>query len=447
MKFRISKLSENRKRRGRFTKSSLQESNEEAQRNLERIRALHEIDLAITSTLDLRTILDVLLEKIELILPIATATTIRLLNHETAQFESLACRGMDEEKWNSNKIGGRARKIVATKAPLAVLNLDADPLTYNHEFFRKHGLVSYLGVPLIAKGKVLGVLGLYTGKEHDFSKEDIEFLNTLAGQAAIAIDNAQLFEEVVNANKVKEDFLGVMSHELRTPLSVIMGYTGLVKDGMLGEVNDRQVEALKKVLRRTDEQLAMINDIMQTTQLDSRSTVVERMPIDISGLLDALRQDYDLQADRPAVALLWDYPARPLTMTTDGEKLKQILQNLINNALKFTDEGTVAVSAHIVEEDSERERHKDSILAARLTSHVSKCVEFKVTDTGIGIPKEKHGAIFEKFHQVDSSETRLYGGVGLGLYIVKNFTALLGGRVEVESEPGKGSTFTVRIPA
>ncbi len=404
---------------------------DEVKHNLERIRALHEIDLAITSTLDLQTILEVLLEKIEVFLPIAAAGTVRLLNRETGDLESLACRGFDEQEWRSQAravLGGRAQRVVETRAPVTAANINTDERTYNMEIFRKRGLISYLGVPLIAHDKVLGVLSIYTGQEHEFSKEEIDFLNTLAGQAAIAINNAQLYEEMVRANRTKNEFLSVMSHELRTPLSVVMGYTGLIKEGTLGPVNEKQAEALGKVLGRAGDQLAMINEIMQTTQLEARSITAHPEVLDLRVLLDQLRSNYEIQGEKGDVKLIWNYPAGPTRITSDGAKLKQILQNLINNALKFTDKGTVAVSARIVEQGG-------------------KQVEFRVADTGIGIPKEKHDAIFNKFHQVDSSETRLYGGVGLGLYIVKNFTELLGGTVQVESEEGKGSTFTVTIPA
>ncbi|OGQ82021.1 MAG: hypothetical protein A3F90_20395 [Deltaproteobacteria bacterium RIFCSPLOWO2_12_FULL_60_19] len=419
---------------------------DETRWNLERIRALHEIDLAITSTLDLRTRLNVLLEKIELFVPIAAATTVRLLNRETGAMESLACRGISEEEWRSRArptLSGRAQRAVETKAPVVVHNIQTDARTYNSAVF--HGLVSYLGVPLIAHDEALGVLSLYTRQEHEFSKEEIEFLTTLAGQAAIAIHNAQLYEEILRANKVKDEFLSVMSHELRTPLSVIMGYTGMVKEGMLGEINKQQEEALQKVLGRAGDQLDMINEIMQTTQLEAQAITAHHEHFNLRGLLDQLRSDYEVRADKKHVTLSWDYPAASIPITTDGAKLKRILQNLINNALKFTDAGTVAVSARLVEKASHRSDLTPS--ASRLSPHASaKWVEFKIADTGIGIPKDMHEAVFNKFHQVDSSETRLYGGVGLGLYIVKRFTELLGGKINVESTPGKGSTFTVTLP-
>jgi signal transduction histidine kinase/DNA-binding response OmpR family regulator len=404
---------------------------DEVKHNLERIRALHEIALAITSTLDLRTILDVLLEKIDLFLAYPTASTVRLLNKDSGAVEPVACRNLNEVVWKTDewKSGrGPANAVFQDKALLMVGNVQTDPRIRDREFFQRYGLVSYLGVPLIAKREVLGVLGFYTKKEHEFSKEEIEFLNTLAGQAAIAINNAQLYEEMVRANRIKNEFLSVMSHELRTPLSVVMGYTGLVKDGSLGPVNKQQAEALGKVLSRAGDQLAMINEIMQTTQLEARSITAHPEVLDLRVLLDQLRSNYELRGEKEDVKLIWNYPAVSTEITTDGAKLKQILQNLINNALKFTDKGTVTVSARIVKQGS-------------------KQVEFKVADTGIGIPRDMHDAIFNKFHQVDSSETRLYGGVGLGLYIVTNFTELLGGTVQVESEEGKGATFTVTIPA
>ncbi len=190
---------------------------EEIQRNLERIRALHEIDLAITSSLNLRTVLDVLLEKIEPFFPYPSAATIRLVGQKTGQLEPVACRNLDEQEWKSGEWkGGRgpANVVFDTKAPMMVRNIQTDQRIRDAEFFRKHGLVSYLGVPLIAKGEMLGVLSFYTKEEREFNNEEVEFISTLGGQAAIAIYNAQLYEEMARASRVKDEFLSVMSHEL-----------------------------------------------------------------------------------------------------------------------------------------------------------------------------------------------------------------------------------------
>jgi PAS domain S-box-containing protein len=438
---------------------------ETAQQNLARIRALHEIDRAITSTLKLDTILEVLLDKIGVFLPIAAASTVRLLDSESGELGSLTCRGLDEKAWRSQAPAipeaGGAQRVVKTKSPVVVADIQKEARSYKSDVFR--GLVSYLGVPLIAHDTVLGVLSLYTRREHAFSAEEIDFLDTLAGQAAIAIHNARLYEKMVWANKVKDEFLSVMSHELRTPLTIVMGYTGLVKEGTLGKINRRQKEALDKVLVRAGDQLELINEIMQTTQLEARAVSPHIEYFNLRDLLDQLRADYTVRAVKKTICLKWDYPSASIPITSDGLKLKQILYNLINNALKFTDSGTVEVTARLAQgerREATGARHsreeKSETHASRLTPVLSGVegphaygdgfVEFQVRDTGIGISKEMQGAIFNKFSQADGSETRSYGGVGLGLYVVKQYTDLLGGKIEIQSEPGKGSAFTVRIP-
>ena len=437
---------------------------EEIQHNLQRIRALHEIDTAISSTLDLRKVLNVLLEKIGLFLPIAAASTVRLLNRDTGELESLACRGLNEEEWKSQErrvLAGWPKKIVETKTPLAVRNLGTYQSTYNKEFLFKHGLISYLGVPLAAKDEVLGVLSVYTIEEHDFSNEETEFLTTLAGQAAIAIHNSQLYEEtaslagdLVKSNKVKDEFLSVMSHELRTPLNVVMGYTGMMKDGLLGEINPQQEEALGKVINRANDQLTIINNILHATVLETEKIKIESHELSLGDFITQLKSAYAAPINKELV-FNWDYPADLPLIKTDSAKLKQILQNLIDNALKFTDKGSITISAKIRQQAEGNRQQEEDPLTPRSTeahdrSHASRLtpsfVEFKVADTGVGIPKEALPFVFEKFRQADSSETRLFGGVGMGLYIVKKFSELLGGTVEVESEAGKGSTFRVIIP-
>jgi signal transduction histidine kinase len=258
-------------------------------------------------------------------------------------------------------------------------------------------------------------------------------------RAAIAIHNSQLYEqsrkqavELDRANRVKDEFLSVMSHELRTPLNVVMGYAGMMKDKLLGELSLEQEKSLEKIVSRAKDQIKLINRILQATQLETGVVKVEGHEIDLSHFLDELRLTYEGPLDKE-LTLYWDYPSDLPVVKTDGEKLEHVLENLINNAIKFAEKGYVTVSARIKEGSSQRVEGKWE-------------VEFKVADTGIGIREEALPLIFERFHQADSSETRPYGGVGLGLYIVKKFTELLGGKVEVESEVGKGSTFTVTIP-
>ena len=423
---------------------------QEIQGNLERVRALRGIDQAITSTLDLDAVLNVLLQKIDLVLPYS-ATTVRLFNKQSGLLEPVACRNLDEREWKAEQWrGGRGipNVVFETKAPVTISNVQSDPQNEDQEFFRKHGLVSYLGIPLIAQGEILGVISFYTKEEHEFNKEEVEFLSTLAGQAAIAIHNSQIYQEMVSlaaqlsrSNKVKDEFLSVMSHELRTPLNVVMGYTGMIRDGLLGEINAEQEKALDKVISRARDQLTMISSLLQVTQLEAAGGRVERREVGLQDLLDDLKSSYAIPLGKE-LSLIWDWPLDLPVIHTDGEKLKHILQNLVNNAIKFTDSGTVTISTRYLDGASTREtgtrNPKDN--------GRNGLVQFKVADTGVGIAKDHFSLIFERFQQVDSSETRLHGGVGIGLYIVRKFTEMLGGKIDVESEVGKGSTFTVTIP-
>ena len=422
------------------------------QHSLERIQALHEIGMAITSTLDLRRVLDILLEKLQLSTSYAAAT-VRLVNRRTGKLEPVACWNIDEEKWKktfSRNPGRLSQLVLESKTQVMIDNVRKDPRTRHQEFMREYGLVSFLGIPLIARDEALGVLAVFTKEPHRFDDEEVKFLTTLGGQAAIAIHNAQIYEGMVNANKVKEEFLGVMSHELRTPLSVVIGYAGILKEGMLGEIAPQQKEALQKILSRAADQLHMINSIMQTTQLETRAVIPEYHTVNLPEMLTHLRSDLDTTHTKKDVALLWDYPLEPVHIVTDAAKVRQILQNLIGNALKFTDRGSVTVSARVTgirgQELGIGSAPQIPTPNSQSLNPNSNFVEFKVSDTGIGISAEQQWSIFDKFFQVDSSQTRLYGGVGLGLYIVKTFTELLGGKVEVESRRGSGTTFTVTLP-
>jgi signal transduction histidine kinase len=216
-----------------------------------------------------------------------------------------------------------------------------------------------------------------------------------------------------------------MSHELRTPLNVISGYTKLIQEGVMGPVNAEQNKALEKVSHHANELLFMVNSIMHATKIEAGAVAADKDNFWLSGFLDDLKPIYDYPYGKE-VALVWDYPADLPLIESDRDKLKHILQNLINNAIKFTDSGTISISAREIDGKN--------------------AVEFVVQDTGIGIAAEQLPLIFDRFRQVDSSRTRTYGGVGLGLHIVKTFTELLGGSVSASSQLGKGSTFTVVIP-
>lgn len=406
----------------------------ETQQSLDSIRALHEINLATTSTLNLETLLEILLEKIDRLLPYS-ASGIRVVNRGTGKFDRLVTRNIDEKGLRAAQAksgGGISDTVIRNRASLVINNVQTDSKSALADFFSTHSLVSYLGLPLIAKGEILGTLSLLTKEEHQFSHAEVEFLTTLAGQAAIAIHNSQLYEqrqiqaiELEKANKAKDEFLGFVSHELKTPVNTISGYTQLMLDRMVGEITQEQEQTLGQMSKETGELLAMINSLLQATRIQAGAAQVETAEICLVDFLHDLRSAYQFPLGKE-ITIEWNWPPDLPTLKTDREKLKHILQNLINNAIKFTEQGQV-------------------IISTRVLAH-PKAVEFKVEDTGVGIPEDSLSTIFEMFRQVDGMKTRPPGGIGLGLYIVKKFTELLGGRVDVESEPGKGSTFSVILP-
>lgn len=444
---------------------------EQAQQTLKRLHALYEVNAAITPLLKVGAVLDTLLKKAAELLPYVTVT-IRVFNKDTGKLDAAACWNIDEEEWKSEEANpphGFASAVFETKAPIIIRNVQTDPIVRNHDLFRRHGLVSCVGVPLISQEEILGTITFYTREEREFSAEEVEFLSTLAGLAGIAVQKSRLYEEIKKtaqelqkANRVKDEFLSVVSHELRTPLNVVMGYAGIIRDRLFGEINSRQEETLGKILARTNDQLTLVNNILYATALESSDLGGKSYALSMGDFFEQLKEAYQFPVGKE-VTLNWNLPPRGLVVNTDPDKLKHVLQNLIDNAIKFTEKGSVTVSARAVQGNRQqtignREKAEDSSSSSSQGTGVPPdasglvpgaprhIVEIKVQDTGIGLTREQTSLIFQKFYQLDGSQTRLYGGVGLGLYIVKRFTEMLGGKIEVESAVGKGSTFTVTIP-
>lgn len=287
-------------------------------------------------------------------------------------------------------------------------------------------------IPIKVKGECLGVMNFLSKQAHHFSESEVQLINAVAYHLGIAVGNANFFSQVrqktlelEKANKGKDEFLSVISHELRSPLNVIRGYTELLKEKALGDITLEQEKALDTIRTQSDDLLSMINDVLQVTIIEADAVSTDICEVNLGSLLNELRSAYDIPLDT-AVHLGWDYPSDLPRMKADPRKLKAILRNLISNAIKFTEHGSVMVSV----------RHMPE----------TNALEFKIADTGIGIPKENIESIFTMFKQVDSSSTRRHGGMGIGLYIVKKFTDMAGGRITVESELGKGSTFIVTLP-
>jgi len=216
-----------------------------------------------------------------------------------------------------------------------------------------------------------------------------------------------------------------MSHELRTPINIIMNYAEVLRMGTFGEITADQLKGTEKIRSQAIHLLSLINGILEITKIESGTAALQTEYVSLSEFLSDCQADYPVAMEKQIV-LEWDYPTELPVILSDRIRLKQIVTNLVNNAIKFTDEGKVRISAQVCDEDD--------------------TFELRVADTGPGIPDDRLERIFEKFHQVDSATTRNFSGAGLGLYFVKTFVDLLAGTIEVKSKIGEGSVFTVRLP-
>jgi signal transduction histidine kinase/HAMP domain-containing protein len=400
----------------------------------QRQEALYDLNRGITSTLDVANVLRTLLDHISILFP-GCEVTVSWINTQTNNLEAVAHRGLnDTEQTHGELVTAQflPRLVLEQQSPIAIRNGRMDPRTVDHEFFLRHQWTSYLGLPLIAKQELLGVLSFYSREEREFSPEEMDFLNALVNEAAIAIYNSRLFEqtreqtiELEKSNKIKDEFLGVMSHELRTPLNIIMNYSEALKMGTFGAINPDQERGTEKIRTQASHLLSLINGILEITKIESGTATVVADRFDLTEFMSESKSDYAMPMEKDLM-LEWDYPADLPVIASDRVKLKQILMNLVNNAIKFTDQGSVKISARVLSE--------------------GQSLKLQVADTGPGIPDDLLPFVFEKFRQIDSATTRNYSGAGLGLYIVKNFVDLLGGKIEVRSKIGEGSVFTVHLP-
>src|SRR5262245_18733397 len=284
---------------------------------------------------------------------------------------------------------------------------------------------------MMREGQLIGCLGVTRNQPGDFPAETIELLRTFATQSALAIQNARLFHEIEDksrqleaASQHKSEFLANMSHELRTPLNAIIGFSEVLSERMFGELNEKQDEYLKDIYSSGQHLLSLINDILDLSKIEAGRMELEvtefSLPVAIDDALILVRE----RASRRGIKLGSAIDDRVGMIRGDERKVMQVLLNLLSNALKFTPEGgRIDVRAAM----------NDGM------------PEISITDTGVGIAPEDQEAIFEECRQVGTADKKVEG-TGLGLALSRKFIELHGGRIWVQSEPGKGSTFSFTLP-
>ena len=303
------------------------------------------------------------------------------------------------------------------------------------EFARQTGRVigfrSLLSIPMLRQGEAVGAINVTRREPGPFSEAEVALLKTFADQAVIAVENVRLFKELEGANRElsaasqhKSEFLANMSHELRTPLNAIIGFSEVLTERMFGELNEKQDEYLKDIYASGTHLLSLINDILDLSKIEAGRMELELTDFDLPTALDNALMLVRERAGRRGIALEHSVDERLGEIRGDERKVKQVLLNLLSNALKFTSEGgRVEVRAGMVD----------------------GMAEISVTDTGVGIAPEDQGAIFEEFRQVGTAEKKAEG-TGLGLTLCRKFIELHGGKIWVKSQVSVGSTFTFTIP-
>ena len=299
---------------------------------------------------------------------------------------------------------------------------------------RLGGYRTVLAVPMLREDVAIGVLTLSRAEVRPFTDKEIELVTTFADQAAIAIENTRLFDEIQDKNRQlqmasenKSQFVSSMSHELRTPLNAIIGLTEMMVKNAARFGTEKAQEPLQRVNRAGTHLLGLINQVLDLSKIEAGKLELNPQTVQLAPLIEEVIGTARQLAEQNKNRLILNAQENLGALTVDPLRLRQILLNLLSNACKFTKEGEIK-------------------LQARRMADGRDVIELSVSDTGIGMTPEQQAKLFEEFTQADATTAQRFGGTGLGLAIARKLARMMGGDVTVTSEPGKGSVFTVRLP-
>jgi signal transduction histidine kinase len=417
----------------------LQTRTRELARSVDELKALGEVGRAVSSTLDLETVLSTIVSQASQ-LSGTDGGAVYEYDEDAEEFHLRATQSLDVgfvELLRSTRIRkgeGAVGRIAVTFEPTQIPDIEQDA-TYHSRLRNaalREGYHALLAIPLLREQRIIGALIVNRKAPGEFAPDVIELLRTFAAQSALAIQNAQLFQELEEksrqlevADRHKSEFLASMSHELRTPLNAVIGFSEVLLDRMFGELNPKQEEYLQDILTSGRHLLSLINDILDLAKIEAGRMELEvtdfHLPQAIDNAITLIRE----RAARRAITLEVDVDPHLGEIKGDERKVKQVLLNLLSNAIKFTPEGgRVSVQAGLAD----------------------GFAEISVIDTGVGIAPEDHEAVFEEFRQVGSDYAKKHEGTGLGLTLSRRFVELHGGKIWVKSQLNHGATFTFTLP-
>jgi signal transduction histidine kinase len=409
----------------------------ELARSVGELSALGEVSQAVNSTLDVETVLTTIVSK-AVQLSGTEAGTIYTFDELSQRFQLRATHGMDEEMVAAIRDRGigisetAIGKAAAQRAPIQIADALEDASSVL-DVIVQAGFRALLIVPLLRPDQIVGALVVRRKQPGEFPKDTVDLLETFADQSVLAIQNARLFREIeekgrelAEASQHKSQFLANMSHELRTPLNAIIGVSEMLRED--AEAAKQDTEPLDRVLGAARHQLALINDILDLSKIEAGRMELNLASFSLAPVIDEVVKTIEPLAVKNGNQVAVHCDGEIGTMNADQMRLRQALLNLMSNANKFTERGTITIDAH-----HRQEKGGDWITLA-------------VTDTGIGMTPEQMGKLFQEFSQASSSTASKYGGTGLGLVISRRFCQMMGGDITVESEVGRGSAFTIRLP-
>jgi two-component system, NtrC family, sensor kinase len=410
----------------------------ELTRSVDQLTALSEVGRAVSSTLDLGTVLTTIVSRAVQLSRLdggvvfeydgAAEEFVNRAATETGGALAEARRATRIRK-GDGMVGRTAITLEPAQVPdITVLGAYDSPLRVN---LIESGVRAILAVPMVREDRLIGCLVVSRNRPGDFPDEAVELLRTFATQSALAIQNARLFKEIEDksrqleaASRHKSEFLANMSHELRTPLNAIIGFSEVLGERMFGALNEKQEEYLKDIHASGQHLLSLINDILDLSKIEAGRMELELTDFDLPATLDNALTLVRERAGRRGIALVLTVDERLAQVRADERKVRQVVLNLLSNAIKFTPEGG-GIDVRAVPVDG--------------------MVEISVRDTGVGIAPEDQEAIFEEFRQVGTAAKKVEG-TGLGLALSRKFVDLHGGRIWVTSQVGTGSAFTFTIP-